>query len=78
MFQSEKPLIHIVKPAIESLLVNLAKAYMNADYVDECACDLSSLDPSNRYEFVRFDQVYLGNYNYISYTSIHNLLRFFL
>jgi hypothetical protein len=60
LFQSKRPFIRVIKPAIESLLVSLAKSYMNSDCVEEHISCLSSLDHLDHHEFVPLAQTYVG------------------
>lgn len=69
---AQKTLIQAIKPAIESLLITLAKACMKTEFVDEYAKRIYDLDHLNSDEFVPLDLVYLGEWRDICFVCFYS------
>ncbi|CAG9785479.1 unnamed protein product [Diatraea saccharalis] len=59
VFQSETPLLHMLKPEVEKLLKTLSTNYMNISYVRSCQ-NILAAEFTNTAHFVDLDNIYIG------------------
>ncbi|CAD6230789.1 GSCOCG00012201001-RA-CDS, partial [Cotesia congregata] len=59
LFQSEKPLLHILKPEVEKLVKQISANYMKIDYIRSCK-EILKADFTNLDNFIDIKNIYLG------------------